>query len=298
METDKNGSLPQDLSLGPVHLRVRELDRVADFYQQAIGLSELAARGRERWLGAGEKPLLVLHGDPNAQDKPAGSTGLYHFALLHPSRSALGRSLQRLLQAQVQLQGGADHLVSEAIYLADPEGNGIELYCDRPRDQWPFQQGQVQMATDPLDWDGVLAAAGPRSEAATMDSETIMGHVHLQVSNLPAAEKFYGDHLGFNLMLRYGGSASFYSVAGYHHHLGINTWAGVGAPEPPADAIGLQHFTILLTSAQALGALSDRLKRLEVAVNVDPGALKVMDPAGNTLRVALEQNNRAPRKEE
>ncbi|MFP3854033.1 MAG: VOC family protein, partial [Anaerolineales bacterium] len=253
----------------------------------------LAVRGREQWLGVADTPLLVLHGDPKLSTKPRRATGLYHFALLHPDRAALGRSLRRLLDAEVALQGGADHLVSEAIYLADPEGNGIELYRDRPRDEWPYLDGELQMATDPLDWDGVLAAASGEA-GRTMSEGTVMGHVHLHVAQLQEAERFYGEVLCFDRVLRYGRAATFYSVDGYHHHIGFNTWAGERAPAPPEGSAGLDHFTLLLPSAQALGSLSDRLKDKGVDHLTEPGALVAADPSGNQVRIALAQNNRAP----
>ena len=286
----------EGMELGPVHLKVIDLERVGDFYTDQLGLVTLAERGREHWLGVADRPLLVLHGDPNLSPKPPRTTGLYHFALLHPDRGALGQSLRRLLEAKVPLQGGADHLVSEAIYLADPEGNGIELYRDRPRDAWPYSNGELQMATDPLDWDGVMAAASTES-TKTMSEGTIMGHVHLHVARLQEGERFYGEVLGFNHVLRYGRAASFYSVGGYHHHIGFNTWAGEGAPAPPEGSAGLDHFTMLLPSAQALGSLADRLKEKGIDHRTEPGALLAADPSGNRVRIALAQNNRAPGRE-
>ena len=289
--------LSKNLSMGPIHLRVRDLEREAGFYQEQLGMALLTVRGRERWLGVDDRPLVVLKGDPKASAKPARTTGLYHYALLHPNRAALGRSLQRLLEAEVQLQGGADHLVSEAIYLPDPEGNGIELYRDRPPEDWPYQDGQLQMATNPLDWDGVLAASEAAQSGNGMAAETVMGHVHLHVANLAEAEAFYGELLGFDLVLRYGQAASFFSVAGYHHHLAVNTWAGVGAAQPPAEAAGLMYFTMLLESANELGRLADRLKEHEVEHQVEPGAIVVSDPSSNKIRIMREENNRAPGEE-
>lgn len=285
--------LSEELVMGPVHLRVRDLERVGAFYHERLGLQVLASPGRARWFGVEQRPLVVLHGDPNATPSAARTTGLYHFALLHPSRAALGQSLRRLLEQEVPLQGGADHLVSEAIYLADPEGNGIELYRDRPRHDWPFREGQLQMATDPLDWDGVLAAAGAERDG-NMAEGTVMGHVHLHVADLAAAESFYDELLGFDLVLRYGRAASFFSVGGYHHHLGANTWAGQGAPPPAEGSTGLLNFTMLLPSANHLGELADRLKDRGVNYQAEPGAINLADPSGNQLRIMLEENNRAP----
>jgi catechol 2,3-dioxygenase len=154
------------------------------------------------------------------------------------------------------------------------------------------------MATDPLDWDGVLSAAQPEPVPAGMDVATVMGHVHLHVADLAQAEQFYGEVLGFDRVLRYGRAASFYSVGGYHHHLGLNTWVGEGAPPAPEGAAGMTHFTILLPSSQALGELADWIDEKDVVHQVEPGALMVEDPSGNRVRVALQQNNQAPKEEE
>ncbi len=220
--------------VGPVALRVASLARSTDFYRQVLGLRVHREGDASAALGAGGDDLLRLEEDP-AAPRPRGTTGLYHFALLLPSRRALARQLWRLLQAGVRPQGVADHLVSEAIYLADPDGNGIELYRDRPRDEWVYDGGQIRMTTDPLDLDGLLAELGdPEERLQGIAPGTVMGHVHLRVSDVAAAEAFYRDVLGFDVTTRFGSSASFLSKGGYHHHIGLNTWESLGAPAPPA----------------------------------------------------------------
>lgn len=206
-------------------------------------------------LGAGE-PWLVLHAAPTAPPRPRGTTGLYHFAVLVPSRADLAQSLRRLLDTRTPLQGVADHGVSESLYLADPDGIGIEIYRDRPRHEWPFVNGQLRMTTDPLDLEGLLAEhpAPEHPSPHHLAPDTRVGHIHLQVSDLDAARRFYVDVLGFELMQRFGRGALFVAAGGYHHHLGLNTWEGVGAPPPPAGAIGLDHFEVKLGDGSGDGS--------------------------------------------
>ena len=193
-----------------------------------------------------------------AVPKPRRTTGLYHFAILVPSRAALGRSLRRLVDARYPLTGAADHLVSEAIYLDDPDGLGIEIYRDRPRDSWRrLAGGQIAMSTDPLDVQNVLDEPGAETAWNGLDAATVMGHVHLHVPHLDTAEQFYCGRIGFDPMLRGYPGALFVSAGGYHHHLGLNTWAGVGAPPPPENAVGLQSFTIESSGVQSQNVRDD-----------------------------------------
>jgi catechol 2,3-dioxygenase len=180
------------------------------------------------------------------------------------------------------MQGAADHGVSEALYLGDPDGNGIEVYRDRPREKWPIVNGRLHMGADPLDLESILAedtAGDGRGLAAT----TVIGHVHLHVSRLEEAERFYTGILGFELMQRYGPSALFVSAGGYHHHIGLNTWAGVGAPPPPPGAIGLRHFVVRMASEPARADVAARLRSASVPFDMTPDGLLVHDPAGNGI---------------
>ncbi|MGA9532270.1 MAG: VOC family protein [Anaerolineales bacterium] len=287
------GTLPATMRLGPVHLKVGERDRSLRFYQDMLGLSVLQDSDEEIWLGTSAAPVLTLQVVPGAVPKPPGSTGLYHYALLLPNRERLGRALRTLVEAEYPLQGAADHLVSEAIYLADPDGNGIELYRDRPRESWPNDDGQVRMATDPLDVDGVLAA-GADEDGPALPAGTQTGHVHLHVADLGEAERFYGDVLGFDLVTRYGRQAAFYSVGGYHHHIGLNTWAGEGAPPPPDNAVGLAYFTMFLENASELGAVADRVAEAGMKAEVASGSLFLVDPSGNRMQWGLQSNQDLP----
>ena len=252
-------ALPDDAHIGRVSLTVRELDRSVLFYRDVLGFREARRDGRTSFLGAGPstgsgpprapsrgdgRVLIELHENTSAVPKPRRSTGLYHFAILVPSRAALGRSLRRLSEKRWPLSGAADHLVSEALYLDDPDGLGIEIYRDRPRAEWPLHNGQLAMATDPLDLQDVYDEPGADTPWNGLESGTVIGHVHLHVPHLDTAEQFYCGRIGFEPTVRGYPGALFVAAGGYHHHLGLNTWTGIGAPPPPDNAVGLRSFTI------------------------------------------------------
>jgi catechol 2,3-dioxygenase len=263
-----------------VHLTVADLARSLAFYQERIGLRLHDQDGDMAVLGAGSNDILRITEVVGARPMP-GHSGLYHFALLLPSRADLGATLGRLLGLNTLLTGAADHLVSEALYLTDPDGNGIELYRDRPRSDWRHVNGRIQMDTLPLDIDGLLHAAGPKIGAKHLPPETTVGHVHLHVADLASAIAFYRDVIGFELQTLYGSAAAFLSAGGYHHHLGVNTWAGVGAPPPPAGAAGLRYWQIRLPDEAALQDLRGRLTEAGVDVAAYEDGFLVSDPAGN-----------------
>ena len=273
-------------AIDSVHLTISNLDRSVRFYETQLGFTVHRRENRTAWLGAGQDDVLVLTADERAP-RVRGTTGLYHFAVLVPSRVELARSLQRLVETDTVMQGFADHGVSEALYLADPDGNGIEIYRDRPRADWPFAGGRLRMGTDPLDVDDLLRELESVSNAWTGLAEgTTIGHVHLHVSRLPEAERFYVDGLGFEVMQRYADTALFVAAGGYHHHIGLNTWAGVGAPPPPGGAIGLRHFVIRLPEQAALHDVEQRLRAAHVAVDAADMSLQVRDPAQNLILLA------------
>ena len=270
-------------AIGEVHLTISDLDRSIRFYQSHLGLHLHSRDGRLARLGAaGGAGLLVLEQCESAP-RVRGTTGLYHFAILVPSRADLSRALRRLVETETVMQGAADHGVSEALYLADPDGNGIEIYRDRPRAEWPVVDGRLRMIADPVDFDALLAEPGGDGGAG-LATATAMGHVHLHVSALDAAQHFYVDILGFDLMQRYGPSALFVSAGGYHHHIGLTPWAGVGAPPPPPGAIGLKHFVVRLSSDEELRRLLDRLHAADVAVDVTGDGARVRDPSYNSIQ--------------
>lgn len=274
-------------TLGPVRLRVADLDGTAAFYQRAIGLAELERSADEVHLGTTlGPPLLQLVGDAGAPARPPRTTGLFHLALLLPERADLAQAVHRVVGAGWSFTGASDHLVSEALYLDDPEGNGIEIYRDRPRDEWPrTPAGELEMATLPIDLDGVLAALDAGTPDEGVPAGTVMGHVHLQVRDIAEAGAFYGDLLGFDPTVTAYPGALFVAAGGYHHHLGLNVWGSRGAPPPPAGALGLDRFRIDLPAPGEADAIAARLDDAGVAVAPGPDGLEATDPSG--IRVVL-----------
>ena len=275
--------------IGAVHLTISDVGRSVRFYQAHLGLTLHRRDQRTAWMGAGDRDLLVLSQAERAP-RVRGTTGLYHFAILVPTRADLARALRRLVETETVLQGAADHFVSEALYLADEDGNGIEIYRDRPRADWPFVDGQLQMGADPVDFDDLLAEASGDGRGALPGGTTI-GHVHLHVSRLADAQRFYVDVLGFDLMQRYGPSALFVSAGGYHHHIGLNTWAGVGAPPPPPGAIGLRHFDVSLPTDAAVADVMLRVRAAEIPIESVDGGFLVRDPSGNAICFTRRSQN-------
>ncbi len=292
-------TLPR-LRLGPVHLQVADLQRSLDFYQDCLGLTLLGREGStvhlgvqgERGTGAEEEPaapLLTLTERPGARPRPAHTTGLYHVALLLPARRELAIVLHRLLRRRWPVQGLSDHGVSEALYLADPDGNGLELYVDRPPAEWPRRAGRLAMTTRPLDLEGLWAQlpADPDRET-TLPRGTRVGHIHLQVADLARAEAFYRGVLGLEVTVRNYPGALFLAAGGYHHHVGLNIWAGQGAPPPPVDAAGLRSFQLLVPAGAPLQALLARAQGQGVPVTQAPPGWWVRDPDGHAIAVVPE----------
>jgi catechol 2,3-dioxygenase len=276
---------PAQIRLGAVRLAVADLDRAQRFYEQALGLRALDQDADAVRLGADEETAVVeLVGRPDAPPRPHGSTGLFHLAILLPDRADLARALRRVADAGWQFTGASDHLVSEALYLHDPDGNGIEIYRDRPREQWRFVDGELQMDTLPLDLDSVLdELSGADTEANGMPAGTRIGHVHLNVGDLSAAEDFYAGALGFDVTVRGYPGALFLSTGGYHHQIGVNTWAGEGAPAPPPGSLGLRRFELALPGAPELQQVERRLNAAGFDAKRDGSALLVADPSGNGI---------------
>jgi catechol 2,3-dioxygenase len=279
----ENGSIDPATSMGAVRLTVADLEGMRDFYRDAIGLAELAGDHDLVRLGADSQSIVELVGDSDAPPRPRGTSGLFHLAILVPTRADLARALQRVAEAGWRLSGASDHLVSEALYLSDPEGNGIELYRDRPRDQWPVRDGVLQMDTLPLDLNGLLDELRREEAGAGMPAGTRIGHVHLNVGDLTAAEAFCSGALGFDVTVRGYPGALFVSAGGYHHHLGLNTWAGEGAPPPPEGSRGLRQFEIRLPAPEQLAAEEDRLREAGFEPARDDDRVRVTDPSGNLV---------------
>jgi len=284
--------LPAETHIGHVHLQVPSLDAALRFYQGILGLRAAGSTGPARGLSAtGEEPYHVLLSErPGASARPAHSAGLYHVAIRLPGRQALARLLRRLLTHNWPLLGFADHGVSAAAYLADADGLGLELYADTPRAGWRWQDGQVMMATGPLDVAGLLRSveheAGPWTG---IDRAADVGHVHLQVADLARAEAFYHGLLGFDVTQRSYPGALFLSAGGYHHHVGVNTWHSRGAPRASADAVGLRSFALRLPDDRSWRAVVERVMRAGLPVensSVDGGCL-VRDPDGNGVELLV-----------
>ncbi len=272
-----------NLTIGTVALSVANLEASLTYYQRHIGLRLHRREGDVAYLGTGGVDLLRLAEKRGAR-KSFGTTGLYHYALLLPTRTDLALALRHFATQQTTLSGMANHAVSEAIYLSDPDGHGIEIYRDRPLQEWEFVNGCLKMSVEPLDvadlFDTLLHM--PAQPWDGLPADTRMGHIHLHVSNLAAAEQFYCQLLGFELMMRYGTGASFLATGGYHHHLGINIWNGAGAPPPPPDALGLQWYEICASAAE-LPQILMRLEAAGVPLTPQNTGWRLADPAGNPI---------------
>jgi catechol 2,3-dioxygenase len=289
---EKNEAKPvihPDARLGYVHLTVSDLERSLAFYQDMLGFRLHQREGDKACLGAGRDDLLALTERPGAIRVPRQS-GLYHFAILVPSRLALAQSLRRLIETETNLAGGADHLVSEALYLSDPDGNGIEIYRDLPRSAWEYENGMLRMGTEALDYQGILAELENDASPWTgLRPDTTLGHLHLHVAHLSEAQAFYEKVLGLDTMVVIPGSAAFLSAGGYHHHVGINTWNGVGAPSPPPDAVGLRYFTVQLPNEEEQARLIARLEKAGVPFETREDGLFVWDPSQNGLAFTVRE---------
>jgi catechol 2,3-dioxygenase len=278
-------AVPDATRMGAVHLSVADLARSIAYYESAIGL-RVRDRGDDRAaLGAGGEDLLVLREEPGA--RPAlGYAGLYHFALLVPEREDLARWLAHAAREEVPIVGVADHYVSEAIYLSDPDEHGIEVYWDRPREVW---EGQVseRMTTLPLDVADLFAVLDdPRTEPFdALAAGTVMGHIHLRVAEIPATAAFFCDALGFGLMAAFGAQAAFMSAGGYHHHLGANTWESRGAGQAPPGHATLERATIVVPSRRDVDRLAHEVELLgqEPEPLPDGDGVLVRDPSGNPI---------------
>ena len=269
------------LHVGSVGLKARDLSRLADFYSQAIGLHVIDRDSKTARLGAGGVTLLELEAAPDARpDDPRGA-GLYHTAFLQPTRGDLGRWLVHIARNRVQLSGASDHAVSEAIYLDDPEGNGIEVYRDRLPEEWRWNGSRIQMGNERLDLDNLAADAGPAPYTGAPDGLRI-GHIHLRVGDIEAAQKFSSGAVGLDVTAgRHG--ALFMSSGHYHHHVGSNIWHSAGAPRRDEDRAGLAWFT-MQASDDALASVKASLKAADVPTSEGNSGLEARDPWGTRVR--------------
>jgi catechol 2,3-dioxygenase len=273
------------LRIRAVTLGVSDLSRSADFYERALGLALIARENDTAVLGAGGDPALVLTPIEDPTPLPPGASGLFHVAWLHPSRAALADTVRRLAGARWPLEGASDHGVSEAIYLADPDGLGIEIYADRPREQWArTPDGGVEMVTLPLDLEDLLAQS-TGEPADTIAPGTGVGHVHMKVSDVARASRFYGEGVGLQEQARLP-AAAFLGAGGYHHHVGLNSWQSAGAGRAPDTAPGLREVLFELGGENPLGELQRRLADRGDQPRELEGRLLVGDPDGQTLAFA------------
>jgi len=277
--------LPANLALGTVHIVVTDLERSIGFYENSIGLQLRDRGGDTASLGAGGDDLLVLHATPGAR-RAGRHAGLYHFALLYPTRQDLARALRRLAETGTPISGASDHGISEAIYLPDPDGNGIELAADRSREHWGDLRDPTTVGPRPLDLAGLVETVASEESSPHADRDLRVGHLHLHVGDVEEALAFYRDLIGFDVMTRFQGAA-FVAAGGYHHHLGLNTWRGEGAPPPPADAVGLEHWTVVV-DPETIAAIGDRLTEAGVPFEQREGGIVVDDPWGMTLELRPE----------
>ncbi|MFJ7306428.1 VOC family protein [Peribacillus frigoritolerans] len=270
--------------VGEVSINVLDLNKAILFYQEIIGLQVLKKTDRKAVLTTdGKTPLLTLEQPADVIPKEGRTTGLYHFALLLPSRADLSIFLRHLLQTKYPF-GAADHEVSEALYITDLDGNGIEVYSDRPSTNWRWADGEVAMGTDPLDGNDLLKESD--GEWSKLPAGTLMGHIHLHVADLRKTEEFYMQGLGFSVVNRYGG-ALFTSTGGYHHHIGLNTWNGVGAPAPKGNSVGLNWYTLVYADEEARNKVTEQLEGIGAVVTEKEGFFAVTDPSGNEIHLVV-----------
>jgi len=270
--------------LGSVRLNAGDQQSLAGFYEQTVGLKPVERNGVAALGTDAGRPIVELAPAPDAPPRPAGTTGLFHLAILVPNRLELARALRRVSESGWRFTGASDHLVSEALYLRDPEGNGIEIYRDRPREEWRHVNGQIEMDTLPLDLEGVLEElAQDDSPPGAMSPGARLGHVHLNVADLPSSEAFYSGALGLDVTVRGYPGALFVSAGGYHHHVGLNTWMGEGAPPPPPHARGLERFEMVVPSGADVDAAERQLADAGVETNRSEEGLTAVDPSGNRV---------------
>lgn len=269
------------MRIGAVRLKVRDLNRVASFYTSVLGLTPRETKSGRITLGNDDSALLELVGDPTLAPNDRGQAGLFHTAFLMPSRADLARWLAHAVAMRVPLQGASDHIVSEAIYLADPEANGIEVYADRPVSRWRGPSGEIRMSTDPLDAQALLEAAEGTEWSHFPQAGTI-GHIHLQVGDTAEADRFYRDVLGLDIAARYPG-ASFYGSGGYHHQLAGNVWNSRRAGKRPEGMGGLDAVEIIIRDAAELAAIAARAGSAGTEIRKDNGSMTLHDPWGTAI---------------
>jgi catechol 2,3-dioxygenase len=272
------------LHIGAVGLKVRDLDRITAFYRDALGLSVLGSGENGAALGAGGVPLVHLEHQPGAKPDDPREAGLYHTAFLMPTRSDLARWLLHVARKKVALTGASDHAVSEAFYLDDPEGNGIEVYCDRPAESWQWTGNDLKITADPLDVDDILREVPASAAYPGAPDGLRIGHVHLRVGDVARAEAFYRDGIGLDVTRRRHG-ASFMSSGRYHHHIAANVWHSAGAGERDPQRAGLSWLAFEAADGAAFAGVKERLRNARVAPAETSITVETTDPWGTRLRI-------------
>lgn len=270
--------------IGPVTLAVVNAERAMGFYRDLAGLRELSRGSSRVTLGAGREPVLTLVEEAGVKPAPVRASGLFHTAFLYPDRAALARVVKHISSTGYPFTGASDHLVSEAFYLDDPDGNGVELYRDRPRAEWKWNGDVIEMATLPLDTADLFSAADRDFDGAA--EGTRVGHVHLKVNGIAEAEAFYRDVIGFAVTARFGDSATFLAAGGYHHHLGANIWQSRGAPAAGPGFAGLRQIVLQVPAAADVDGIVKRAKTAGVRARRESGEVVLQDPWGH--RILLE----------
>ncbi|UFU01345.1 VOC family protein [Radiobacillus kanasensis] len=269
--------------VGHVKIKVEDLERSLHFYQEVIGFKLLEqTKTTAKLTTDGEASVLSIEQPEEVVPKEGRTTGLYHFALLLPERSDLANIVFHFIEKGVRI-GSSDHLVSEALYLSDPDGNGIEIYIDRDPSVWNWNKGEVAMTVDPLNFEDLLTSGNQEEPWKGLPAGTVMGHIHLHVSELEKTEEFYTKGLGFEVVSRFGAQALFISTGKYHHHIGLNTWNGVGAPSPSDRSVGLDFFTLIYPDEEARDKVTDDLIKIGATVTEEKGIFVTSDPSGNRI---------------
>lgn len=282
-------SLPTGLSMGIVTLKSEDVPSLQDYYEQALGLTVVAQNGPDVVLGRAGQPLLAIDEARGLKLPNRNEAGLFHTAFLFETQADLAAVVYKALRHDAsRFVGSSDHHVSEAFYFQDPENNGIELYWDRPRDQWLWNGSEVHMVTEHLAWDQYLNTHLTEERFQNLEQSTAeIGHVHLQVGDVATAEKFYVDVLGFDKTAGLGTQALFVSAGGYHHHMAMNTWNSTGAG-PRRNTLGLGRVDITLPAGEGLGAVEDRLRTAGYVVEPTAGGIETRDPWNTLLRLKAD----------
>ncbi len=273
--------------VGHVKIKVEQLERSLPFYKEILGFDILEQTASTAKLTTdGKTSILSLEQPENVTPKQGRTTGLYHFAILLPEQSDLANIVVHLVNKGIRF-GSSDHLVSEALYLHDPDGNEVEIYIDRDPSKWNWNGDEVAMAVDPLDFEKLLTFATPDQPWQKMPAETVMGHIHLHVSELNKTEEFYVKGLGMDVVNRFGAQALFLSYGKYHHHVGVNTWNGVGAPAPSDNSVGLESFTLIFDNEETRKQAVTNLKQMGAEVVEKDYHFITFDPSGNAIELAV-----------